>query len=61
MISAYVFAPSCTHSMLKVGKRNAMESVMKYRIELEYAPYPLDKLWLEVSLTDHGAIDESGE
>jgi len=34
---------------------------MKYRIELEYAPYPLDKLWLEVSLTDHGAIDESGE
>jgi len=34
---------------------------MRYRIELEYAPYPLDKLWLEVRLNDRGAIDESGE
>ncbi|AVG76145.1 hypothetical protein [Pantoea ananatis] len=34
---------------------------MKYRIEFEYAPFPLDKLWIEVSLTDRGAIEESGE
>jgi len=34
---------------------------MKFRIEFEYAPYPLDKLWLEVSLTDSGLIVERGE
>lgn len=38
-----------------------MASIVKYRIEFEYAPFPLDKLWLVVSLTDRGAIDESGE
>lgn len=38
-----------------------MDSVMKYRIEFEYAPYPLDKLWLDVRLTERWAIDESGD
>ncbi|WP_333620547.1 hypothetical protein [Pantoea septica] len=34
---------------------------MKYRIELEYAPFPLDKLWLDVTLTGSKIIDETGE
>ncbi|WP_455865397.1 hypothetical protein [Pantoea agglomerans] len=34
---------------------------MKYRIELEYAPYPLDKLWIDVILTDSKIIDEHDE
>ncbi|QKJ86016.1 hypothetical protein PMPD1_1049 [Paramixta manurensis] len=34
---------------------------MKYRIELEYAPFPLDKLWLDVRLTERGVIDETDD
>lgn len=47
--------------MLRFCLRVAVESIVKYRIEFEYAPFPLDKLWIEVSLTDRGAIEESGE
>lgn len=39
----------------------AMGSVMKYRIEFEYSPYPLDKLWVDVRLNEQWTIDESGD